>query len=153
MFLHQIRCLLLWSDIDYDYLTIQIQITHVGQVSGDVSRNKKFKAEATVVPQMQQPGKIMLIKKTPKIPPNSDTAALKQTNKKIKQNKSKVLSKVSIPIVFFPFPPFSLLSSLVYLLCSFYSFACFLKFLCLLNTCFVDTMFQFFICFVAVFFR
>lgn len=54
-------------------------ITYAGQVSGDVSRNKKFKAEATAVPQMQPPGKIMLIKET-KIPPNSDTAILKKKN-------------------------------------------------------------------------
>lgn len=80
------------------------------------------------MPQMQQPGKIMLIKET-KIPPNSDTAILKKKS----NNKNKMPSKGHSYCIFFPFPPFSLLSFFVYLLCSFYSFACFLKFVSFKN--------------------
>lgn len=49
-----------------------------------MNRNKKFKAEATAVPQMQQPGKITLTTET-KRSPNSDSAVFKQKN--IKQQK------------------------------------------------------------------
>lgn len=44
-----------------------------------MSRNKKFKVEATAVPQVQQLGKITLITET-KRSPNSDSAVFKQKN-------------------------------------------------------------------------
>lgn len=108
-----------------------------------MSRNKKFKAEATAVPQMQQPGKIMLIKET-KIPPNSDTAILKKNQ----TTKIRCLVRCPFLLYFLSFPSFSFTQffclSFVFF---YYSFACFLKFVSFKNVlCWYYISFSYLLC-------